>query len=225
MASHRILLSLVSLIQQYVVLCARLCLTLYNPMDCGPPGSSVLGIFQAKILEYVEIHPYCYLTFHYIAVPQCIYSSSNTDEQSGSSQFSVIVNNAKIILAHTFWWTYILICLVYIPGSAWLQVCMCSVLDIQRDIRSLCGLLEKLHSVTTLYEKRMRRGHPLALVPWPPNGSLPPVYPGHHDLPQIPFTLSFPSILPNKDPSLNSTTLPGQYCIPYLSICWPWTGF
>ena len=71
-------------------------------MDCGPPGSSVLGIFQAKILEYVEIHPYCYLTFHYIAVPQCIYSSSNTDEQSGSSQFSVIVNNAKIILAHTF---------------------------------------------------------------------------------------------------------------------------
>ena len=121
--------------------------------------------------------------------------------------------------------THILICLVYIPGSAWLQVCMCSVLDIQRDIRSLCGLLEKLHSVTTLYEKRMRRGHPLALVRWPPYGSLPPVYPGHHDLPQFPFTLSSPSILPNKDPSLNLTTLPGQYCIPYLSICWPWTGF
>ena len=26
------------------------CLTLYNPMDCNPPGSSVHGIFQARIL-------------------------------------------------------------------------------------------------------------------------------------------------------------------------------
>ena len=29
------------------------CLTLCNPMDCSPPGSSVLGIFQARILEWV----------------------------------------------------------------------------------------------------------------------------------------------------------------------------
>ena len=28
-------------------------LTLYNPMDCSPPGSSVHGIFQARILEWV----------------------------------------------------------------------------------------------------------------------------------------------------------------------------
>ena len=26
--------------------------TLCNPMDCNPPGSSVHGIFQARILEY-----------------------------------------------------------------------------------------------------------------------------------------------------------------------------
>ena len=26
-----------------------------NPMDCSPPGSSVLGIFQARILEWVAI--------------------------------------------------------------------------------------------------------------------------------------------------------------------------
>ena len=31
----------------------QLCLTLCNPMDCSPPGSSVHGILQARILEYV----------------------------------------------------------------------------------------------------------------------------------------------------------------------------
>ena len=30
-----------------------LCLTLYDPMDCSPPGSSVHGILQARILEWV----------------------------------------------------------------------------------------------------------------------------------------------------------------------------
>ena len=33
----------------------ELCLTLYNPMDCSPPGSSVLGILQTRILEWVAI--------------------------------------------------------------------------------------------------------------------------------------------------------------------------
>ena len=31
------------------------CLTLCNPMDCGSPGSSVHGIFQARVLEWVAI--------------------------------------------------------------------------------------------------------------------------------------------------------------------------
>ena len=41
--------------------CAVLCLvtqscpTLCDPMDCSPPGSSVHGIFQARILEWVAI--------------------------------------------------------------------------------------------------------------------------------------------------------------------------
>ena len=29
------------------------CLTLCDPLDCGPPGSSVHGILQARILEWV----------------------------------------------------------------------------------------------------------------------------------------------------------------------------
>ena len=37
------------------VLVTQSCLTLYSPMDCSPPGSSVHGIFQARILEWVAI--------------------------------------------------------------------------------------------------------------------------------------------------------------------------
>ena len=31
------------------------CLTLCDPMDCSPPGSSVHGILQARILEWIAI--------------------------------------------------------------------------------------------------------------------------------------------------------------------------
>ena len=38
-----------------VCACAQSCLTLFNPKDCSPPGSSVHGILQARILEWVAI--------------------------------------------------------------------------------------------------------------------------------------------------------------------------
>ena len=41
-----------------MVLCvsvAQSCLTLCDPMDCNPPGSSVHGISQVRILEWVAI--------------------------------------------------------------------------------------------------------------------------------------------------------------------------
>ena len=34
---------------------AQLCLTLSDPKDCSPSGSSVHGIFQARVLEWVAI--------------------------------------------------------------------------------------------------------------------------------------------------------------------------
>ena len=37
------------------LLVAQSCLTLYNPVDCSSPGSSVHGILQARILEWVAI--------------------------------------------------------------------------------------------------------------------------------------------------------------------------
>ena len=33
----------------------QLCLTLSDPMDCNPPGSSIHGIFQARVLEWGAI--------------------------------------------------------------------------------------------------------------------------------------------------------------------------
>ena len=37
------------------VLVAQLYLTLCDPVDCSPPGSSVHGILQARILEWVAV--------------------------------------------------------------------------------------------------------------------------------------------------------------------------
>ena len=39
----------------YLCMCAQLYLTLCEPMDCGPPGSFVHGIPQARILEWVAM--------------------------------------------------------------------------------------------------------------------------------------------------------------------------
>ena len=36
-------------------MCAQSCLTLCDPMNCNPPGSSVHGILLARILEWVAI--------------------------------------------------------------------------------------------------------------------------------------------------------------------------
>ena len=37
----------------YCCLVAKLCLTLCDSMDCSPPGSSLHGVFQARMLEQV----------------------------------------------------------------------------------------------------------------------------------------------------------------------------
>ena len=34
---------------------AQSCLTLHDPMDCSPPGSSIQGIFQARVLQWGAI--------------------------------------------------------------------------------------------------------------------------------------------------------------------------
>ena len=60
-------------------LVAQSCLTLCNPMDCSPPGSSVLRILQAKILEWA-------------AMPSSRGSSQPKDE-THISQFSSVAQS------------------------------------------------------------------------------------------------------------------------------------
>ena len=50
-----------SICQKVKVAVAHLCLTLCDPMDCSPPGSSVHGISQARIQEWVAI--FCISSF------------------------------------------------------------------------------------------------------------------------------------------------------------------
>ena len=40
-------------VMEVKVLVAQSCPTLFDPVDCSPPGSSVPGIVQARILEWV----------------------------------------------------------------------------------------------------------------------------------------------------------------------------
>ena len=68
------------------------CLTLCYFMDWGPPGSSVPGILQASVLEWVAM-PYVYIyplpleppsyPFHSIPLSQVLYSTGNSGVQSG----------------------------------------------------------------------------------------------------------------------------------------------
>ena len=39
----------------HVYMCAQSCSTLFISLDCSPPGSSVHGISQARILEWITI--------------------------------------------------------------------------------------------------------------------------------------------------------------------------
>ena len=50
-------LCLASLYSNYMCTCMLSSVRLCDPMNCCPPGSSVRGILQAKILEWVAINP------------------------------------------------------------------------------------------------------------------------------------------------------------------------
>ena len=54
-AVHGIAKSWTWLSNNMCMIVAQSCLTLCNPMDCSPPGSSVHGILQARILEWAAI--------------------------------------------------------------------------------------------------------------------------------------------------------------------------
>ena len=55
---------------------AQSCLTLSDPMDCSPPGSSIHGVFQARVLKWGAI--------------------AFSDRITKPYQFTLIMNNLKV---------------------------------------------------------------------------------------------------------------------------------
>ena len=52
---YKLSMVLVHYVHYKMYIIAHSCPTLCNPMDCSLPGSSIHGIFQARILEWVAI--------------------------------------------------------------------------------------------------------------------------------------------------------------------------
>ena len=73
---------------------AQSCPTLSDPMDCSPPGSSVHGIFQARVLEWVPL-PYPGFVGDMQSVPvgnqlnTCLLLCSRSDQGAGLGHVSV----------------------------------------------------------------------------------------------------------------------------------------
>ena len=61
------------------------CLTLRDPMDCSLPGSSVHGIFQARVLEWGAI------AFSYLNIIKAIYDKPTVN---------IILNGEKVKAFH-----------------------------------------------------------------------------------------------------------------------------
>ena len=55
---------------------AQSCPTLSDPMDCSPPGSSIHGIFQARVLEWgaTVFSEYVIITYNEKESEEYIYS-------------------------------------------------------------------------------------------------------------------------------------------------------
>ena len=54
---HRLSGTLYKCISEWVSEVVQSCPTLCDPVDCSPPGSSVHGILQARVLEWVAMPP------------------------------------------------------------------------------------------------------------------------------------------------------------------------
>ena len=68
------------------------CLTLGDPLDCSPPGSSVHGIFQTRIPEWVAISS-SKGSFQSVSCVSCIASRFYTAEPSRKSDIRILKTN------------------------------------------------------------------------------------------------------------------------------------
>ena len=73
---------------------AQSCSTLCGPMDCSPPGSSVHGIFQARVLEWGAItfsENSATSTLFFVHVPRSSYSGGENANPYAKSKSTSLV--------------------------------------------------------------------------------------------------------------------------------------
>ena len=84
-----------------VLLCvhAQSCLTLCNPMDCNVPGSSVLGILQLRIPEWVAVSYSSYLAFVVVQLLSHIrlFATLWTTARQASLSFTISQSLLKLV--------------------------------------------------------------------------------------------------------------------------------
>ena len=66
------------------------CLTLCDPMDCSPPGSSVQGIFQARVLEWGAI-AFSYIILVVIKFYSPEFEPVGTDWEMGEANLTYLI--------------------------------------------------------------------------------------------------------------------------------------
>ena len=86
-----------------------MCPTLCNPMDCSLPGSSVHGIFQARVLEWVAISFSRGSSRHRDQTPVSLIAGRRFTVWATRE---ALINPWSILIASTFHYQYFLNCLV-----------------------------------------------------------------------------------------------------------------
>ena len=71
---------------------AQLCLTLCDTMDCCPPGFSVHVIFQARILEWIDISYSMGSNLHLLCLLHCRADSLTTAPPEKPTEKSLVSN-------------------------------------------------------------------------------------------------------------------------------------
>ena len=69
---------------------AQLCPTLRDPMDCSLPGSSVHGIFQARVLEWVAIEATIIVVSNFVSYYYVYYQDNRCHVYSNLKIHSII---------------------------------------------------------------------------------------------------------------------------------------
>ena len=106
---------------------AQSCPTLRDPMDCSPPGSSIHGIFQARVLEWgaiafshwwatccqiafkrieQSIHPLAGYEYVHFPFPHHLWESYISGNFMGKKLYQIVLLYIWLWVIWTFWYIY-----------------------------------------------------------------------------------------------------------------------